>query len=172
MHTDTPRTHFSHFVSPLGGSVAVSFCPLQCSHHFPVEMFHVDDSYCADRGIFFMGEMEEFSNSSWGRVVEKWGGAALWHASLPPSPSSLLSVKEVLHGLSDFLVFNLCCVWTRCLDNSHRPDLPPPLIPSDFVLIGVQAVGGIFNLLIVICITSILTLKCFLLCFFPEPAQD
>lgn len=52
---DAYRHNAQPFLLPLGGSVAVSFCPPQCSHHFSLKL-DVDDSYFADGRIVFMGD--------------------------------------------------------------------------------------------------------------------
>ncbi len=113
MPTDTPGSHFyyhlvavlqCHFVLLSAATISPKFC----------EMFHVDDSYFADGGIFFYGRWRNLVKTEWGR-----GSREVRHLSIifPPRkhcsqtllPPSLLSFEEVLHGLSNFLVFNLCC---------------------------------------------------------------
>lgn len=123
MHADAPCTLFYYHL------VAV----LQC-HFVPFGAATISPSSVKCSMIHVL-QMERFV--SWKVEKRLTPVGAMTVSGI--TPSSPLSIEEVLHGPSYFLVFNPCCscVWTCCPDYRHHPY--PPLIPSDFVLIMIGA---------------------------------
>lgn len=128
MPTDTLHT-FSKL--PLDGSVAVSFCPLKLSHHFPkfFEMFHVDDSYFVDRMYFFNGRWGNLANYDCEGARTLKRSCEWWSIIFPPwkhycitSSHMLLNWgspawAELLPGFQPVLCGS---VWTCCLGYSRH----------------------------------------------------